>query len=468
LVNELTKFAGSENLAGIYAVRRQIMEHPAFAKAAGVQKKLSDIDQGLKYYGTDVTTDGRQVSALDVFRMVGSGDAQLQKEGLRILALQSENGLGYVDALPLSGDAQKDPLFRFHVKTFIKENPRIDPQDYAMYEGAKKLFMDSMKYQYKNDPMMGNAMLTSPQVQEQLREMRETMLRGKATRKVDWAPPPGSSDFVVGDDELKSLQDVVSNQIEYAGRGAFGRFFNEVGNLVPGGDKSRAALRGMQKGSGTFQRLRADGAGGVGGIPQQSGLEPTERAGIGPGAAAGTGAVAGGLLGWGTAAAGSGVAAPIAIGAAAGAAVGTVFEKSFEYRAASDVIEAEKLKSQFYMNSIRQYKTLLEVEVDKLGKGDGNEENLQAYYSGMTDALAAYNKQMKMIGLEYELSPLHLFTRKQFQVISTRAAKQQAQQAARMMQSNPGLFGGGGGGSMQRSGGGALAGLGGTRTELPD
>lgn len=229
LITNLSSFAGSGNWAGVYQTRRQILEDPDYLKSREVRRVLSELDNGLRNWETAITTDGREVNFHEVSRMVGSGDKELQKEGLRILALNSENGLGWVDQIPLKGAAAKDPMFRLHLKTFIKENPAIDRSSFEEYNAHRQAFLSSFKYQYRKDPVLAAELMNSPKIQEELRKLRDTTLRGKPQKAGSWAPPPSNSDAVIGTDELHDLADFVQTQVEYSGAGFFKRMFTNVG-----------------------------------------------------------------------------------------------------------------------------------------------------------------------------------------------------------------------------------------------
>lgn len=427
LVADLSKFASSGNWAGLYAKRREIMENPLYFKSKEVANQVARLDADLARYGTEVTTDGRSVNFNDVTRMVGSGDPEMQKEGLRILALRSENGLEYVQQIPLSGEAAKDPLFRFHLRTFIKENPRIDANDYELYESAKKFYFDGIKQQYKNDPKMAAAMMSSPQTQEELKALRESLLRNKTTRDVDWAPPSGNNDQLISDSDMSLLRDVISQQISDSGRGFFGRIFNRAPVTRAREERSTGLQQLREQSQPQLAQEQARGA-----PPPLNPAAAGDRAGLTP---SGTGMLAGGLAGGvaATSRASEGLsfgrrAARFGkVGGAAGVFAAGI-DLAVENQKANELIRREQLKAELALDRVMQFRSLIKAEVNKPQIDD---QKMTYFYDQMSRNLEEVNSQMASIGLEYRLSPLNLFSQKQFQIISTKAARQQASQAMR-------------------------------------
>lgn len=213
LISQLSAFAGSENWAGVYAFRRKILEHPAYGKASEVKKVMSELDMGLKNWGSEITTDGREVSFQDVARMAGSSDAAEQKEAFRILALRSESASGFIDALPIEQINSRDPLFRAQLKSFIRDNPRVTRDDFVKYKAAENQYLESLKQRFADDPVLAAQMIASPEVKEALSNMRASMLTGKAGRETDWLPALSSDDFALKSEDMKDLADVMDKRI---------------------------------------------------------------------------------------------------------------------------------------------------------------------------------------------------------------------------------------------------------------
>lgn len=426
LVADLGKYASSGNWAGLYAKRKEIIENPLYFQSRDVAQQVARLDAQLARYGTEVTTDGREVNFNDVTRMVGSGDPEMQKEGLRILALRSENGLEFVQNLPLTGEAAKDPMFRFHLRTFIKDNPRIDRNDYELYESAKKFYFDGIKQQYKNDPKMASAMLSSPQTQEELKALRESLLRNKNTRTYEWAPPSSTEDQRIDDSDLNLLSELVSQQIYDSGSGFFRRLASGFGR--------GPVVRGKAAGTEALQQLRQPQGTTVPGQPGTQPVNPAARENR-VGLPTGSSALLGGAVGG---AGGAGVASLIGrsalkgggVAGLAGAAIAGVTDMAMESREAQRVIRKEQAKASRAFNEVSQYRNLIAAEV---GKGEAlNEEALSVYYNKMANAIESLNVQMAGVGMEHQLSPLNLFTRRQFQIISSKISRQQAARAARL------------------------------------
>lgn len=426
LLGDLAKFAGSHNWAGLYAKRKEIVENPLFFKSREVAAQMSRLDQNLDRIGTEVTTDGRKVTFNDVTRMVGSGDPEMQKEGLRILALRSENALQFLDNIPLSGEAAKDPLFRFHLRTFVKENPRIDPTDYEMYDKAKQFYFEGIRQQYKNDPKMAVTMMSSPQTQEELRNLRESLLRNKNTRESEWAPPAGNSDSKISAADLNFLSDLVSDQIFRSGattwmkmkRGLTGESARTAGRLRAEMDQPGARLL----------RQQAQTGGAVPGSISADGTPLTDENRVGfTGAST---AALGGIAGAGaTSLVTRGLKAPT-VGGLVAAGLSYAGDVFLESAKAKEVIQEEQLKAKLNFMALNEYRDAIRAEVSKPVI---DEKRMGSFYNKLTSSIEELNNQMQSMGLEYQLSPLNLFTKREFQIISSKAARQQAAQAARLM-----------------------------------
>lgn len=213
IVAELSAYAGSENWAGVYSKRREILQNPAYGKASEVKRIMSELDMGLKNWGSEITTDGREVSFQDVARMASSSDPAEQKQAFRILALRSENSEGFIDTLPMDQVNTRDPLFRAQLKSFIRDNPRVDRDDYVRYKQAETEYLGSLKQQFAHDPVLAAQMIASPEVKEALDKMRAGMLTGKTGNEADWLPRLTPNDVALKDTDLMDLGEALKVQI---------------------------------------------------------------------------------------------------------------------------------------------------------------------------------------------------------------------------------------------------------------
>lgn len=227
-LTDLSTFSGTQNWAGMWAKRRQIIDHPLYKNSSQVKNALSELDAGMENFGTDYTSEGREVNFHDVLRMAGSGDSKEQKEAFRILALRSENGIGFIDSIPQSYFASKDPSFRFQLRTFIKENPKINEEDVGRYRVLENEYINSIKQQFSNDPVLVAKMLASDEIRDQLKDMRSSMFYGQKGSFTDWMPKVSKGDMAIRDDDLLALGNAMKEEISNNHQG----FLVSIGSAV--------------------------------------------------------------------------------------------------------------------------------------------------------------------------------------------------------------------------------------------
>jgi hypothetical protein len=442
LLQDFITFAGAENWAGIYAKRREIVEHPLFFKSKAVRQRLSELDSGLKNYGTEYTTDGREVGFHDVMRMATSGTPEEQKEGLRVLALRSENAMEFLDSIPLRGDAARDPLFRYHLRTFVRENPRINPEDAALYNQEKQARIQAIQQMYAgSDPVVVNRVLASEEVQQGFRELRESLLYDKERRPIPWSPVSGSGDRKISEADFQLLRDSLSAEIEANARGFFG-------NLVSGTrrafspEQTRGTLDRQRRASAGLQAAQAD-LSQLPPAPPSPTMEP-DRFGMGGFGSAGVGAAAAGTLAATGAKFGS-VLGPkgVAVGTLAGGAAGLAVDMFGERGAATQVIEQEQARLQNNFDEVTFAQSRIASMIGNLDSLDENAFEFE--FSRMMSALEDLNLQLQQNNLGYQISPLHLFSSRDFRIISDKLAAQKARQIVRSgagAVGMPGLMGG--------------------------
>lgn len=221
LVSDLAAFIGSQNWAGVYAKRREIMTHPLFPHTREVRKVLAEVDARLKDWGTDFTSTGQEVSFLDVLRMAGSTDPKEQKEAFRILALRSEDAERFIMSLPV--DINPDPLFRYQLLSFIRDNPRVSPEQIALYKemeaAQRKAYMDL----FANDPEVLAQVFVSPEYRQRQEALRRAVLFGAPSGSfADWLPAINASDFALDEEALGLIEDELVDRV-WATRNYFAR-----------------------------------------------------------------------------------------------------------------------------------------------------------------------------------------------------------------------------------------------------
>lgn len=421
IVAELSAYAGSENWAGVYSKRREILQNPAYGKASEVKRIMSELDMGLKNWGSEITTDGREVSFQDVARMAGSSDPAEQKQAFRILALRSENSEGFIDTLPMDQVNTRDPLFRAQLKSFIRDNPRVNRDDYVRYKQAETEYLGSLKQQFAHDPVLAAQMIASPEVKEALDLMRAGMLTGKTGNDASWLPRLEPNDVALKDPDLTDLGSALKVQVERTGNTLAMDIYKGIKELAYGTEsealdkiRNNPKLAALSD-AGFFpkqfdDKSLGDYVGSIGGPAATAAFYGMRAKGV-PGLKALKGLLAArgatGILSGARVAAGASLPGLVIMG-------GTEAFRAFGHQRA---IEKHKAEVDEAMRTIISNKNLL---LGKVQAGGGADSDTFSTLDQLAGALEKFNLVAQRAGAEYRLDLPHLFGQAQWKAIHAR------------------------------------------------